>query len=48
MIKTVSEIFGSLFLGDDTTILRFKLLNILASGENIPVAILEIVHCQLH
>ena len=40
MIKKEAEIFGLLFLGDSATISIFPLLNILASGKNIPVAIL--------
>ena len=45
MIKKEGEIFGLLFLGDGATISRRPLLNILASGENIPVAVL--VNCLL-
>ena len=48
MIKKEAEIFGLLFLGDGATILRCVLLNILASGKNIPVALLEIVDFQGH
>ena len=36
------------FQGDGTTISRIPLLNILVSGKNLPVAILEIVDCQGH
>ena len=46
MIKKKAAIFGLLFLGDDSKILRCLLLNIMASGKNIPVAILEIADCQ--
>ena len=38
-IKKEADIFGLLFLGDGSTILRCPLLNILASAKNIPVAI---------
>ena len=48
MIKKESEIFGLLFLGDGATTSRCPLLIILASGKNIPVDVLEIVHCQVH
>ena len=37
-----------LFLGYGATISRCPLLNILASEENIPVAVLEIFDCQGH
>ena len=46
MIKKEAEIFPLLFLGDGATISRCPLLNILDSGENIPVSVLEIVDCQ--
>ena len=46
MIKKEAQIFGLLFLGDDATISRFPLLNILASEKIIPVAVLEIFYCQ--
>ena len=48
MIKNEAEIFGILFLGDGATISIFPLLNIQASAEKIPVAVLEIVDCQGH
>ena len=48
MIKKEAEIFGLLFLGDDATISRCPLLNILASENNILVSVLEIVDCQGH
>ena len=48
MIKKEAEIFGLLFIGDDATISRCPLLNILASANNIPVAVLVIVDCQGH
>ena len=41
MIKNEAEIFRLLFLGHGTTISRCQLLNIMVSGENIPVAVLE-------
>ena len=44
MIKKEAEIFRLLFLGDSATISIFPLLNILASGENIPVSVLKIVY----
>ena len=37
-----------LFLGDGATISRAPLLNILVSGKNLPVAVLELVDCQGH
>ena len=46
MIKKEAEIFRLLFLGDGATISRFPLLNILASGKNIPVSVLGIVDCN--
>ena len=48
MIKKEAEIFRLLFLGYGATISRCPWLNILASGKNIPVAVLEIVDCQGH
>ena len=42
-IKKESGIFGLLFLGDGAKISRCPLLNILDSGENIPMSVLEIV-----
>ena len=38
MITKEAEIFGLLFLGNDATISRCPLLNILYFGENIPVS----------
>ena len=46
MIKKEAEIFGLLFLRDYATISICSLLNIMASGGNIPVAIFEIVDYQ--
>ena len=43
MIKKESEIFELLFLIDGATISIFPLLNIMDYGENILVAVLEIV-----
>ena len=48
MIKKEAEICGLLFLGDDDTISRCQLLNILASEKNTSVAVLEIIECQGH
>ena len=48
LIEKESDIFGLLFLGDGATISRGPLLNILVTGNNIPVAVLELVDCQGH
>ena len=48
MIKKEAEIFGLLFLGDGATISRCPLLNILASANKTPVAVLENFDCQDH
>ena len=48
LIKKESDIFGLLFLGDGATISRVPLLNILVSGKNLPVAVLELVDGQVH
>ena len=48
MTKKEAEIFGLLFLGDGATISICPLLNIMASGKNTPVAVLDIVDCQGH
>ena len=48
LIEKESDIFGLLFLGDGATISRVPLLNILVSGKNLPVAVLELVDCQGH
>ena len=37
-----------LFLGDGATVSRIPLLNILVSGKNLPVAVLELVDYQVH
>ena len=42
LITKESDIFGFLFLGDGATISRTLLLNILVSGKNNPVDILEL------
>ena len=47
-MKKESDIFGLLFLGDGATISRVPLLKILVSRKNIPVAVLELVGCQVH
>ena len=46
LIKKESDIFGLFSLGDGATISRVPLLNILVSGGNLPVAILELDDCQ--
>ena len=46
MIKDKADILGLLFLGGGATISRCPLLNILASGKNIPLSVLDIVYCQ--
>ena len=48
LIEKESDIFGLLFLGYGATISRVPLLNILVSGKNLPVAVLEFVGCQGH
>ena len=48
LIEKESEIFGLLCIGDGSTISRVPLLNILVSGKNLPVAVLELVDCQGH
>ena len=48
IIEKEAEIFGLLFLGYGATISGCPLLNILASGKNIPVAVLGIVDYQGH
>ena len=48
LIKKESDIFGLLFIGDGATIYRIPLLNILVSGKNLPVAVLELVDFQGH
>ena len=48
LIEEESEIFGLLFLGYGATISRVPLLNILVSGNNLPVAVLELVDLQGH
>ena len=48
IIKKEADIFGLLFLGDGSTISRCPLINILDSGGEIPVSVLEIVYFQGH
>ena len=48
LIKKESDVLGLFFLGDGYTISIIPLLNILVSGKNLPVAVLEIVDCQSH
>ena len=48
LIKNESQNFEYLFLGDGATISRIPLLNILISGNTLPVAVLELVGCQGH
>ena len=48
LIKKESDIFGLLFLVDGVTISRIPLLEILVSGKDLPVAVLELVDCQVH
>ena len=48
MIKKESDIFGFLILGDGATISINPPVNILVSGKNIPVAVLELVDFQGH
>ena len=48
LIKKESDVFGLLFIGDGATVSIIPLLNILVSGENLPVAVLELVDFQGH
>ena len=48
LIKKESDIFGLLFLDDGATISRIPLLNILVSGKNLPISVLELVGCHGH
>ena len=43
LIEKEYNIFGFLILGDGATIYRVPLLNILVSGNNLPVSVLELV-----
>ena len=45
LIKKESDIFELLFLGDGAIISRIPLLNILVSGGNLTVAVLELFDC---
>ena len=47
-IQKESDSFGFLFLGDGATISGIPLLEILVSGQNLPVALLELVDFQSH
>ena len=46
MIQKEVEMFGLIFLGDGATFSICRLFNILASGENIQVAVLKIADFQ--
>ena len=46
MIQKEVEMFGLIFLGDGATVSICRLFNILASGENIQVAVLKIADFQ--
>ena len=48
LIKKGSDIFGLLFLGDGATISKITLFNILVSGGDLPVALLELVDWQVY
>ena len=48
LIKKESDIFGLFFLVDGATISRIPLLNILVSGGDIPVSVLDFFGCQVH
>ena len=48
LIEKESDVFVLLFLGDGAATSRIALLNILVSGKNILVAVLELVDCQDH
>ena len=48
LIEKESDIFGLIFLADGATISIIPILNILVSGKNLPVAVLELVDCQSH
>ena len=48
LIKKESDIYGLLFLGNGATISIITLLNILVSGNNLPVAVLDLVDFQGH
>jgi len=43
-----AETYGLTFLGDGATIKKMPLVNILCSGKNSPVAVLEVVDCSDH
>ena len=48
IIKKEAKIFWLLFLGDGATISICPLLNILASMQEVPVAVLDTVDCPGH
>ena len=48
LIKKESDVFGLLFLGGGATISRIPLLNVLVSGKNLLVSVIELVDCQGH
>ena len=48
LIEKESDIFGLLFLVEGAAISRIPILKFLVSGNNIPVAVLEIFDCQVH
>ena len=48
LIKKESDIFGFLFLGDGAIFSKIKILNILVSRKDLPVAVLELVDFQGH
>jgi hypothetical protein len=42
------EVFGLTYFGDGATVKKMPLINILASGVHLPVAVLEIHDCSKH
>ena len=48
LIQKESDIFGFLFKGNGATISRNPLLKLLVSGENLPLAVLELFYCRCH
>ena len=48
LTRKESDIFELLFLGDGDTIYIIPILNILVSGKNLPVSVLELVDLQGH
>ena len=43
-----ADVFGLAFLGDGARVKQMPLLNVLASGKNLPATVLEIVGCSGH